>query len=99
MGWAGAGPVARRDCALPLLSPLADTRAGAAERRRAAAARGRVARGPALSIGLAIALVALTSLTVAGLLLPLLLRRGGAASRDAYNLAVYRDQLAEVERD
>jgi cytochrome c-type biogenesis protein CcmH len=30
---------------------------------------------------------------------PLLVRRQRTASRDAYNLAVYRDQLAEVERD
>src|SRR6266849_4261782 len=41
----------------------------------------------------------MTSLALALLLLPLLRRRHRAASRDAYNLAVYRDQLAEVERD
>ena len=52
-----------------------------------------------MSGGLAVALLGLTSLTLAMLLVPLLLRRGGPASRDAYNLAVYRDQLAEVERD
>jgi cytochrome c-type biogenesis protein CcmH len=52
-----------------------------------------------LSIGLAVALVGLTSLALAMLLVPLLLRQRSAASRDAYNLAVYRDQLAEVERD
>lgn len=52
-----------------------------------------------MSVGLAIALVAMTSAGVALLLLPLLLRRGGSASREAYNLAVYRDQLAEVDRD
>src|ERR1700676_3389223 len=33
------------------------------------------------------------------LLVPLLVRRRGTLSRDAHNLAVYRDQLAEVERD
>lgn len=52
-----------------------------------------------MSLTLAIALVTMTSLAVAALLLPLLLRRGDTASRDAHNLAVYRDQLAEIERD
>ena len=52
-----------------------------------------------MSIGLAIALVGLTSLALAILLVPLLLRRHADASRETYNLAVYRDQLAEVERD
>jgi cytochrome c-type biogenesis protein CcmH len=52
-----------------------------------------------LSIGLAVALVGLTSLALAMLLVPLLLHRRGATGRDAYNLAVYRDQLAEIERD
>ena len=52
-----------------------------------------------MSGGLAVALIGLSSLTLAILLVPLLPRRSGAASRDAYNLAVYRDQLAEVERD
>ena len=52
-----------------------------------------------MSVGLAVALFGLTSLTLAVLLVPLLLRRHGAAAPDAYNLAVYRDQLAEVERD
>ena len=52
-----------------------------------------------MSITLAVALVGLTSLALAMLLVPLLLRQRGATSRDAYNLAVYRDQLAEVERD
>lgn len=52
-----------------------------------------------MSIGIAIALVGLTSLALAMLLVPLLLRQRDATSRDAYNLAVYRDQLAEVERD
>jgi|SRR5437764_3017344 len=52
-----------------------------------------------MSIGLAIALIGLTSVALAFLLVPLLLRRRADASREAYNLAVYRDQLAEVERD
>ncbi len=52
-----------------------------------------------MSIGLAVALSALTALALAILLAPLFLRRRGAASREAYNLAVYRDQLAEIERD
>ncbi len=52
-----------------------------------------------MSLALAIALVAMTSLAVGALLLPLLLGRGQPFARDAYNLAVYRDQLAEVERD
>ncbi len=52
-----------------------------------------------MSIGLAVALLGMTSLTLALLLVPLLWRQHRTASRDAYNLAVYRDQLAEVERD
>ena len=52
-----------------------------------------------MSIGLAVALSALTALALAILLAPLFLRRRGPAAREAYNLAVYRDQLAEVERD
>src|SRR5437868_5438842 len=52
-----------------------------------------------MSLGLAIALLGLTSLALALLLVPLLLRRHAEASRETYNLAVYRDQLAEVERD
>jgi cytochrome c-type biogenesis protein CcmH len=52
-----------------------------------------------MSITLAIALTGLTSLAVALLLLPLLPWRRQAQSRDAYNLAVYRDQLGEIERD
>ena len=52
-----------------------------------------------MSIGLTVALVGLTSLALAILLVPLLLRQRASTSRDAYNLAVYRDQLAEVERD
>src|SRR5258708_12108871 len=52
-----------------------------------------------MSIGLAVALVGMTSLAVALLLIPLLLRNRTAASREAYTLAVYRDQLAEIDRD
>jgi cytochrome c-type biogenesis protein CcmH len=52
-----------------------------------------------VSIGLLIGLVALASLALALLLLPLLARRGRGHGREAYNLAVYRDQLAEIERD
>jgi cytochrome c-type biogenesis protein CcmH len=52
-----------------------------------------------MTIWAAAALVGLCSLTLALLLLPLLLRRGHSAGREAYNLAVYRDQLAEVDRD
>jgi cytochrome c-type biogenesis protein CcmH len=52
-----------------------------------------------MSMGFAIALIGLTSLAMALLLLPLLLRQRLAESSEAYNLAVYRDQLAEVERD
>jgi cytochrome c-type biogenesis protein CcmH len=52
-----------------------------------------------VSLGLALALLAMTALALALLLGPLILRRRAAASRDAYNFAVYRDQLAEIERD
>ena len=52
-----------------------------------------------MSVGLVLAFLAMISLALALLLLPLLWRRRGSAARDAYNLAVYRDQLAEVERD
>jgi cytochrome c-type biogenesis protein CcmH len=52
-----------------------------------------------MSVGLGLAILAMISLTLALLLVPLLWRRRAAAARDAYNLAVYRDQLAEVERD
>jgi cytochrome c-type biogenesis protein CcmH len=52
-----------------------------------------------MSIGLAVGLIGLTSLAMALLLVPLLVRRQRNESRDAYNLAVYRDQLAEIERD
>ncbi len=52
-----------------------------------------------MSLGLVLALLAMTMLAMALLLGPLILRRRAAASRDAYNLAVYRDQLVEIERD
>ena len=52
-----------------------------------------------MSLGLSVALIGLTSLALAILLVPLLLRRHTAASRESYNLAVYRDQLAEIDRD
>src|SRR4051812_41829749 len=52
-----------------------------------------------MSIAVAIGLTSLTSLAVALLLLPLLARQGKPRSREAYNLAVYRDQLAEIDRD
>jgi len=52
-----------------------------------------------MSMGLALALLVLTTLAVALLLGPLILRGRGSLARDAYNLAVYRDQLAEIERD
>jgi cytochrome c-type biogenesis protein CcmH len=52
-----------------------------------------------VSVGLALAFLAMISLALALLLAPLLWRRRGPPARDAYNLAVYRDQLAEVERD
>src|SRR5579864_2169622 len=52
-----------------------------------------------MSLGLALALLAMTMLAVALLVGPLIWRRRVAASRDAYNLAVYRDQLVEIERD
>ena len=50
-------------------------------------------------MGLAVALLGLTTLAMALLLVPLILRGRAAEARDAYNLAVYRDQLAEIERD
>jgi cytochrome c-type biogenesis protein CcmH len=52
-----------------------------------------------MSMGLAIVLLGLTTLAVALLLVPLIQRGRAAEARDAYNLAVYRDQLAEIERD
>src|SRR5438270_4593788 len=41
----------------------------------------------------------MTMLALAVLLLPLLLRRQRGEAREAYDLAVYRDQLVEIERD
>ena len=52
-----------------------------------------------MSLGLAISLVGLCSLALGLLLIPLLLRPRLPAARGDYDLAVYRDQLAEVERD
>ena len=52
-----------------------------------------------MSMGLALALLGLTTLAIALLIVPLILRGRGNEARDAYNLAVYRDQLAELERD
>ena len=52
-----------------------------------------------MRMGLALAFLAMTAVAVALLAGPLIWRRRAAASRDAYNLAVYRDQLAELERD
>ena len=43
-----------------------------------------------MSIGLAIALIGLTSVALAFLLVPLLLRRRADASREAYNLRARR---------
>jgi len=50
-------------------------------------------------MGLAIALIGMTALAIALLVVPLVRRRQSAEARDAYSLAVYRDQLAEIERD
>ncbi len=52
-----------------------------------------------MTIGLAVALCGLTALALAMLLVPLCVRQRSLASREAYNLAVYKDQLAEIERD
>lgn len=52
-----------------------------------------------MSIAVAIGLTSLTSLALALLLLPLLARRNAPQTRAAHNLAVYRDQLAEIDRD
>jgi cytochrome c-type biogenesis protein CcmH len=52
-----------------------------------------------VTIGLAVALCGLTALALAMLLVPLCVRRKSPASREAYNHAVYKDQLAEIERD
>ena len=47
-----------------------------------------------MSMGFALALLGLTTLAVALLVVPLILRNRRNDTRDAYNLAVYRDQLA-----
>jgi cytochrome c-type biogenesis protein CcmH len=52
-----------------------------------------------VSLGFMLALLALTLLAMALVLAPLLWRRRETASSEAYNLAVYRDQIAEIERD
>ena len=52
-----------------------------------------------MSPALVLALLGLTVVAVTMLLVPLLWRRHVAASREAYNLRVYKDQLAELERD
>lgn len=44
-------------------------------------------------------LAALTAVVLSFLLYPLLGERGGADGRDAFNAAVYRDQLEEIEAD
>lgn len=46
-----------------------------------------------------LALAALTIAVLALLLVPLLRRQSGAAQRLGYDVAVYKDQLAEVDRD
>ena len=103
VGRAGADPAARRfrrvrfyrtrarDAARP-------RRRGGAEPRGTASPAGGSRRGN-MSIAVAIGLIGLTSLAVGLLLLPLLARQHKPRSREAYNLAVYRDQLAEIERD
>src|SRR4051812_24758826 len=50
-------------------------------------------------IAVAIGVVGLTSLAGGLLLLPPLARPHPARARDAPNFAVYRDQLAEIDRD
>jgi len=51
-------------------------------------------------IGFWVAAAVLTAVTLALLLVPLVRRRDGAApDRSDYDLSVYRDQLAEVDRD
>jgi cytochrome c-type biogenesis protein CcmH len=52
-----------------------------------------------MTMGLALALLGLTTFAIALLIVPLILRGRRNETRDAYNLAVYRDQLAEIERD
>ncbi len=48
---------------------------------------------------LAFVLAALTALAIAAIAFPLLRLRTATPQRRAYNLAVYRDQLSEIERD
>lgn len=52
-----------------------------------------------MTLGFMLALLALTLLAMALVVAPLLWRRRPAVPSEAYNLAVYRDQLAEIERD
>ncbi|MBV9555434.1 MAG: c-type cytochrome biogenesis protein CcmI [Alphaproteobacteria bacterium] len=52
-----------------------------------------------MNMGLALAMLGLTTFAVALLMVPLIVRNRRNETRDAYNLAVYRDQLAEIERD
>ena len=52
-----------------------------------------------MSLGFVLALLALTLLAMGLVVAPLLWRRPPSVSSEAYNLAVYRDQLAEIERD
>jgi cytochrome c-type biogenesis protein CcmH len=52
-----------------------------------------------VSLGFAMTLLALTVLAMALVVAPLLWRQRPAPSSEAYNLAVYRDQLAEIDRD
>jgi cytochrome c-type biogenesis protein CcmH len=52
-----------------------------------------------MNMGLALGMLGLTTFAVALLLVPLIIRNRRSDTRDAYNLAVYRDQLAEIERD
>jgi cytochrome c-type biogenesis protein CcmH len=52
-----------------------------------------------MNMGLALGMLGLTTFAVALLLVPLIVRNRRNETRDAYNLAVYRDQLAELDRD
>src|SRR5439155_13275610 len=99
MGRTGADPAARGLGTRPVLSPRRRNRDPAAERRGAPAPSLAPRRNRAMMGGLAVALFGLTALALTMLLAPLFLRRRGPASREVYSLAVYRDQLAEVERD
>ena len=66
---------------------------------RAWSLRLRSGQGPAVPKMLEFLLAALTTATVAALLIPLLRSRVAATDRLDNDLAVYRDQLAEVERE